>query len=416
MMRLLLPFSAWLVFSAAAVAAEPPRPQPLEYKDPLAEKNFPLLAALGSHPEAVALAVRDESLARLADRKLQAHRHALAACEQDRACLLEAFRFSQEEVDQAASALLRLASSPPFRSLAQSHLRPAGTLIRYHAGGDGELLARGWRSAAAGLNRLIDVYGVGTQPRYPAIDTPMFDPASDGYRRLIYNAVAALAEQMPAAGPFYERSLRFGLALLEMNLRDESARYEPMHRGENRAAFGQIPRTAFERFPYTAIVVPGAGSDRPGLPLSPAGKFRSAIAARRYHAGQAPFIIVSGGFVHPKQTPYCEAVEMKKALIRDYGVPEQAILIDPHARHTTTNIRNAARILYRYGFPFERRALITTDIYQSRYIEAESFAERCRKELGYVPFGPLKRTSPFDLEWTPVLDSLHADPEDPLDP
>jgi uncharacterized SAM-binding protein YcdF (DUF218 family) len=41
---------------------------------------------------------------------------------------------------------------------------------------------------------------------------------------------------------------------------------------------------------------------------------------------------------------------MKRSLMADYGVPENAILIDPHARHTTTNMRNTA-------WPFDQEFL-----------------------------------------------------------
>ncbi len=171
----------------------------------------------------------------------------------------------------------------------------------------------------------------------------------------------------------------------------------------------------WENYSYTVIVVPGAGGDRPDVPLSAWGRLRVAVAAKRYHEGKAPFVLVSGGFVHPNQTPYCEALEMKRALMRDHAVPENAILIDPHARHTTTNLRNAARILFRYGFPFERKGLITTDLYQSKYIEAPAFNERCRKEMGHVPHrivgefhdGPGIRAQ---------AEALHADFSDLLDP
>src|SRR5581483_6635471 len=123
----------------------------------------------------------------------------------------------------------------------------------------------------------------------------------------------------------------------------------------------------------------------PGPRLSPYSKLRVELAARRYRDGKAPFILVSGGFVHPSQTPYAEAIEMKRELIEKYSVPEAAILIDPHARHTTTNIRNAARIMYRYGMPFDKTALITTDPSQSASIESPDFEKRCIKEMGYVP-------------------------------
>ncbi|MGD1097878.1 MAG: hypothetical protein ABSB35_38555 [Bryobacteraceae bacterium] len=89
---------------------------------------------------------------------------------------------------------------------------------------------------------------------------------------------------------------------------------------------------------------------------------------------------------------------------------------DPHARHTTTNIRNAAREIYRYGVPFDKKALITTDPSQSRYIEDPDFEKRCLKELGYAPLQLLGRTSAFDLEFLPRIESLQADPLDPLDP
>jgi hypothetical protein len=43
-----------------------------------------------------------------------------------------------------------------------------------------------------------------------------------------------------------------------------------------------------------------------------------------------------------------------------FGIPANAIIVDPHARHTTTKMRNAARLIYRYGMPFSAKALVTT--------------------------------------------------------
>jgi hypothetical protein len=107
---------------------------------------------------------------------------------------------------------------------------------------------------------------------------------------------------------------------------------------------------------------------------------------------------------------------MKRALMRDFKVPEDAILIDPHARHTTTNIRNAARLMFRYGIPTDRPALITTQSYHLDSIAAPTFDERNELELGYRPYTSKKRLSRFELEWLPNVLSLHADPMDPLDP
>ena len=107
---------------------------------------------------------------------------------------------------------------------------------------------------------------------------------------------------------------------------------------------------------------------------------------------------------------------MKKSLIRDFGVPADAIIIEPHARHTTTNLRNAARLIYRYGIPFERKVLVTTDSFQSAYIESDGCAKRCDQELRYQPAKVLSRLSPFDLEITNRIESLQINPMDPLDP
>ena len=143
---------------------------------------------------------------------------------------------------------------------------------------------------------------------------------------------------------------------------------------------------------------------------------RLELAVARFRAGKAPFIIVSGGYVHPNQTPFNEAFEMKRSLIKDFGVPADAILIDPHARHTTTNLRNASRLVIRYGMPIDKPMLITSDASQSAYITGTVFRDRCLKELGYQPGVIGRRHSKFDVEFIPGLDSLHADARDPLDP
>ena len=81
------------------------------------------------------------------------------------------------------------------------------------------------------------------------------------------------------------------------------------------------------------------------------------LAALQYAKGVAPFIVTSGGKVHPYKTKFCEATEMKRYLVEKLHIPANAIIVDPHARHTTTNMRNAARLIYRYGIPLIKPAL-----------------------------------------------------------
>ena len=103
-------------------------------------------------------------------------------------------------------------------------------------------------------------------------------------------------------------------------------------------------------------------------------------------------------------------------MIGEFGVPPEAVLVDPHARHTTTNLRNTSRLVLRYGIPADKPLLITTDQSQSAYISGQEFHDRCLRELGYQPGTIGRRLTRFDVEFTPSVDSLHADPRDPLDP
>ncbi len=140
------------------------------------------------------------------------------------------------------------------------------------------------------------------------------------------------------------------------------------------------------------------------------------IAAMRYKAGWAPFIIVSGGYCYPFRGPYCEAIEMKKFLISRFGIPPQAIIIDPHARHTTTNIRNADRLIIRYGIPLTKPSVFITTQSQLHMAAANTFDQRNLNELGYLPYRDKQQLSIHDISFYPVMEALHMDPYDPLDP
>jgi len=107
---------------------------------------------------------------------------------------------------------------------------------------------------------------------------------------------------------------------------------------------------------------------------------------------------------------------MRKALIERYGVPAEAILIEPYARHTTTNLRNASRLLARIGAPPEAETVIVCNPLQSAYIESAKFTERNAAELGYQPGTVVRRVSPTELVFRPSRTSERVDPRDPLDP
>jgi uncharacterized SAM-binding protein YcdF (DUF218 family) len=111
--------------------------------------------------------------------------------------------------------------------------------------------------------------------------------------------------------------------------------------------------------------------------LTAGGRQRATHAALDYRAHKAPFILVSGGYVHPSQTRFSEAIEMKRALMTDLHIPESAIIVDPHARHTTTNMRNAVREMFRYGIPTDKPGLVVSDSGQVPRSWKPSFREAC---------------------------------------
>jgi hypothetical protein len=381
------------------------------------DKNFWLLSQFEK-----ALGVRgalkaDPALAKLMAAKLGALDNAAKSCGPDLDCHTAAFRWKDADASAAGDALAALyPGSPALKSLADVQLRASGMYVRYQKSEGGELLRQAWLDCVRGINHIIDVYAAGKPPRYPAIDSMTWDPKSDAWRRTIANLTAVLEDDRASLDGFWSPSLRFAMEAMSLNSRDETARHEPMEMRENAAAFRRIKAIDWTKYPYSVIVVPGSGSDRPGVRLSPNGKLRDDLAAKRYRDGKAPFILVSGGYVHPDHTEYAEAIEMKRDLSTRLGVPADAILIDPHARHTTTNLRNAARIIYRYGMPFSGKALVTTDPSQSQMIESPAFEKRCLTEMSHMPVKLAGRISPFDLEFLPLIEALHADPADPLDP
>jgi len=106
---------------------------------------------------------------------------------------------------------------------------------------------------------------------------------------------------------------------------------------------------------------------------------------------------------------------MKKYLIEKLHIPQNAIIIDPHARHTTTNMRNTARLIYRYGIPFTKSGITCTTKFQSAYITT-TLMERCMKELNEVPYKNGERLSETEVEFYPSIEALQINPAEPLDP
>jgi hypothetical protein len=404
--------------SMHALAHPPAIPKaPLVLQHPLQDKNFYLLSLLQRNPAVHAALLHDPTLSKLMADRSAAQSNLTALLHGPAITYIQPFLWTAPQIQAVGDALRVLyRTNSDLRALVSGPLRHSGTASLSNAKSDEDMLVAAWVLDAQGINGILQTYGLGRPPLYPKIDSVSYDPASEDYREVLHQIDWTVTTTDPKQSLLFEPSLHFALYLLKINRRDEAQRFEPLSTGENAAAVARIPEVDWSKYPYSVVLIPGIGPENPNAPLSPMGVLHVANAARRYREGKAPFILVSGGFVHPSQTRYSEAIEMKRALMQDYGIPENAIIVDPHARHTTTNFRNAARLMYRYNIPFDKPALVAGDIYQSEYIENANLVKRCLRELGYPCFLDLHRVSSIGLVWLPTMQSLQQNPADPLDP
>ncbi len=405
-----------LVLLTGAAVAQVPARAPVPLRSPVQDKIFYLLSLLERSEPLQVVLKSDEGLRRIRAGRLERLKDS-TNCKPELTCYTQTMSWTTEEIDAAESSLRALQrTSKLFRDSISVPMRASGMYQLHSDLNDEELLAWAWRDAAHGINRAIAIYGEGAAPHYPDIDSIAYDVKSENFRQLVHVILTGLYDEIDSYPLFFHPSLQFGLRLMEASKRDEAGRFEPMESGVNHTAIQRIKSTRWNDYPYSVILVPGSGIDRLSWNISQYGRERMRLAVRRYREKKAPFLMVSGGFVHPNQTPYAEAIEMKKILVSEFGIPEDAIIVEPHARHTTTNFRNAVRLIWRYGIPFDKPGLITTDIHHSNTIGSEDFKRRLDRELGYQPHELGRRISEFDLEFLPRLDSLQSDSTELLDP
>ncbi len=163
--------------------------------------------------------------------------------------------------------------------------------------------------------------------------------------------------------------------------------------------------------PWPFLVVPGYTPRRGWRTgtLHPRAIERLARARRDLDARLAPAVIVTGGAVH---SPDNEAVLMREWLLAA-GVEARRVLVEPCARHSTTNLRNVGRMLLERGCA--EALVVTSDgaAGQARYFGfpwISTFHLRCLHELGYR-VGELTWLGPMHVRFRPsravLLPSRH---------
>ena len=306
------------LLTLTSVAGTTARYQPIAWSNEVSGKNFPLFALIDADKAVRSAIASSSDLRAVLDAKRKAVAEAASTCAAVAACHVAALSWSTDDIARVRDALGALAKSGALKSVIAA-MRSSGLFVRDADLDDQAFVARSWERAAAGVNNVLAVYGKGDKPRYPAIDSVAVDATTPGYGRLVDTAMGLMSEQAEKWDMFYQPSLALALRLLDINWRDEVGRHEPMHLGENAAAYKRVANVKWSEFPYTVALVPGAGlsddMEKENHAISPMGKQIIEIAARRYFDHKVAFIIVSGGYVHPKYTRFAEAVEMKCALI-----------------------------------------------------------------------------------------------------
>jgi len=371
--------------AAAPLHAAPAAPAGDQHWALMAKRMFPMVASIGpGERSAPALAA-----------VLESRRKRIDACQLAPKCLFLASTWNDAEMDAVAAAVPPSANRPV---MADDGIR--AQVVR-------EL---------RGLNAVLQTYGFGTQARYPMIDGPVEPVSGADFKALVADAIwmADAGKGDPAVG--LDSSIALAVSLIDANERADAVAFEPLDQAHNAAPFALARKTDWKRYRYSAIIIPGVGPENPTIALSARGKLHLQLAARRFAQGDVAFIITSGAAVHPKGSHFVEAVEMRKTLVERFGIPAERIVIEPYARHTTTNLRNATRRLAAMGAPLDKPALIVANADQSRYISSPEFAARNPAELGYDPGIVGQRFSPYELEFRPSPRSLRVDPWDPLDP
>lgn len=377
-------------------------------------KNYYLLNLLQLSPAAKQLLQNNAVLSRICSDKIAAIKASLDC--KDAACYTQQLKFTPDEIKAAGEELGKLYSpGNALGLLVKNDLIPSGAYILNKSLSPQQQLVKAWEQDAEGVNYAISVYAEGKKPLYAAIDSISFDVKAKSYPAVLFDAASVVFDECKNSKLFFEPVLTYALQAMEINGRHDAANFEPLGAGLNKATVQQIKQTNWGKYKYSSILILGSGPGDLLTNISAIGMLRCRMGAERYFAGLAPFIIVSGGMAHPYKTKYCEAVEMKRFLVENLHVPANAIIVETQARHTTTNVRNGIRLMYHYGIPFNK-AFLTVSSKSHIQSVATAMAERCIKELKYVPYKLGNRFDDNAVELYPLTDALQINPIEPLDP
>jgi uncharacterized SAM-binding protein YcdF (DUF218 family) len=169
----------------------------------------------------------------------------------------------------------------------------------------------------------------------------------------------------------------------------------------------RYPQVSAEQLPSADVIIllgGGMQATPPDWPYPGLGSSADRVwhAARLYHAGKAPVILVSGGVMGWEGQRRSGAHAMREFLV-DLGVPTEAVLIEDRSRSTRENAVFSLEILRQQRF--ETALLVTSALHMHRSIA--SF-----RALG---LNPVPAATDFEVmpepnhikRWLPDAEALH---------
>ena len=167
--------------------------------------------------------------------------------------------------------------------------------------------------------------------------------------------------------------------------------------------YPQAPIASFEQ--AQAIVVLGGGIAPPSgksteINLNAAAD-RVWFAARLFHAGKAPLVLVSGGS-DPERDAYSEA-RASAVFFADLGVPAQAIVLEEASRNTRQNAAFSATLLKARGI--SQILLVTSALHMPRAM-ALFAAQGLQATPAPTDFEASQLPPPGVLAWLPEAQAL----------
>jgi len=126
-------------------------------------------------------------------------------------------------------------------------------------------------------------------------------------------------------------------------------------------------------------------------------------AMRLYHAGKAPFVIITGGNIFPQEGLQSEA-EYTASLLEELGVPRDAIIIEGTSRNTRENSIEIARILTEQSL--DHILLVTDAFHMPRALATfRTLGVNVTPSTASIS---AELQQPELLDWIPSLDGLNT--------